>query len=100
MRGISTSTSPASASPLPVTAGFSQYDGVLDLKERLAENEAHRRSLEGKHQYVREALDHYRQAIKDQRDHDRRQHEQQLQQLQAELRQAQKTIVVSRRKSH
>ncbi|TDF62211.1 hypothetical protein [Cupriavidus sp. L7L] len=65
-----------------------------DLKERLAENEAHRRSLEEKHQHAREALDHYRQAVKDQRDQDQRRHEQQLQQLQAELRQAQQTIVV------
>ncbi|SCU76588.1 conserved hypothetical protein [Cupriavidus necator] len=67
---------------------------VADLKERLAENEAHRRSLEEKHQHAREALDHYRQAVKDQRDQDQRRHEQQLQQLQAELRQAQQTLVV------
>uniref|UniRef100_UPI003F495EE0 DNA-binding protein n=1 Tax=Cupriavidus yeoncheonensis TaxID=1462994 RepID=UPI003F495EE0 len=67
---------------------------VADLKERLAENEAHRRSLEEKHQHARAALDHYRQAVKDQRDQDQRRHEQQLQQLQAELRQAQQTLVV------
>lgn len=67
---------------------------VADLKERLAENEAHRRSLEEKHQHAREALDHYRQAVKDQRDQDQRRHEQQLQQLQAELRQVQQTLVV------
>ncbi|QGS31162.1 coiled-coil domain-containing protein [Cupriavidus metallidurans] len=67
---------------------------VADLKERLAENEAHRRSLEEKHQHARDALDHYRQAVKDQRDQDQRRHEQQLQQLQAELRQAQQTIIV------
>ncbi|MBP0639874.1 integrase, partial [Cupriavidus sp. AcVe19-6a] len=57
----------------------------------------HRRSLEEKHQHAREALDHYRQAVKDQRDQDQRRHEQQLQQLQqlqAELRQAQQTIVI------
>jgi DNA repair exonuclease SbcCD ATPase subunit len=67
---------------------------VADIKERLAENDAHRRSLEEKHQHAREALEHYRQAVKDQRDQDQRRHEQQFQQLQAELRQAQQTIVV------
>jgi DNA repair exonuclease SbcCD ATPase subunit len=67
---------------------------VADLKERLAENEAHRRSLEDKHQHARESLEHYRQSVKDQRDQDQRRHEQQVQQLQAELRQAQQTVVV------
>lgn len=67
---------------------------VADLKERLAENEIYRQSLEEKHQHAREALDHYRQSVKDQRDQDVRRHEQQIQQLQAELRQAQQTVVV------
>lgn len=64
------------------------------LRERLAENEAHRRSLEDKHRHAYEALEHYRQSVKEQREQDQRRHEQQLQQLQAELRQAQQTIVV------
>ncbi|MDR3409951.1 MAG: DNA-binding protein [Formivibrio sp.] len=67
---------------------------AADLKERLAENVAYRRSLEEKHQHAREALDHYRNSVKDQRDADARRHEQQVQQLQAELRQAQQTIAV------
>jgi chromosome segregation ATPase len=67
---------------------------AADLKERLAENDAHRRSLEEKHQHAREALDHYRNSVKDQREADARRHEQQVQQLQAELRQAQQTIAV------
>ncbi|CAM5367406.1 DNA-binding protein [Eoetvoesiella caeni] len=67
---------------------------VTDLKERLAENEAHRRSLEEKHQHAREALEHYRQSVKEQRDQDQRRHEQQVQQLQAELRQVQQSIIV------
>jgi hypothetical protein len=33
---------------------------VIDLKERLAENDAYRHSLEEKHQHARDALDHYR----------------------------------------
>ena len=67
---------------------------VADLKERLAENEAHRLSIEEKHQHARDALEHYRASIREQRDTDARRHEQQIQQLQAELRQAQQTIAV------
>lgn len=59
---------------------------VADLKERLLENESHRRSLEEKHQHAREALEHYRASVKEQRDQDLRRHEQQVQQLQAEIR--------------
>ncbi|MBC3871930.1 DNA-binding protein [Undibacterium oligocarboniphilum] len=67
---------------------------VADLKERLAENEVHRLSLEEKHQHARDALEHYRESAKDQRDQDIRRHEQQVQQLQAELRQLQQGLVV------
>ena len=67
---------------------------VTDLKERLAENESHRRSLEEKHQHARDALEHYRQSVKEQRDQDQRRHEQQVQQLQAEMRQLQQSLVV------
>lgn len=67
---------------------------VSDLQQRLVENEAHRQSLEEKHQHARQALEHYRQSIKEQREADIRRHEQQIQQVQAELRQAQQTIAV------
>lgn len=67
---------------------------IADLKERLAENEAHRKSLDEKHQHAREALAHYRDSVKEQREADARRHEQQVQQLQAELRLAQQTIAV------
>lgn len=60
---------------------------VTSLKDRLAENERHRQSLEEKHVHSRDALEHYRQSAKDQRDQDHRRHEQQVQQFQAELRQ-------------
>lgn len=65
-----------------------------NLETRLAENEAHRRSLEDKHRHAYEALEHYRQSVKEQREQDQRRHEQQLQLLQTELRTAQQTIVV------
>jgi chromosome segregation ATPase len=66
---------------------------VADLKERLIENDAHRLSLEEKHQHARDALEHYRESVKEQRDQDQRRHEQQLQQLQAELRQLRQSLV-------
>jgi len=67
---------------------------IVDLKERLVENEAHRKSLEEKHLHAREALEHYRQSVKEQREADASRHEHQVQQLQAELRQAQQTIAI------
>ncbi|MBB3060078.1 DNA-binding protein [Microbulbifer rhizosphaerae] len=67
---------------------------VEDLKVRLADKDAHLKSLEDKHQHARDALKHYRQASKEQRDQDIRRHEQQVQQLQAELRQANQSIIV------
>lgn len=67
---------------------------AADLQERLAENELHRQSLEEKHRHAYEALAHYRQSVKEQRDQDQRRHEQQVQQVQAELRQAQQAVVV------
>lgn len=51
-------------------------------------------SLEEKHQHAREALEHYRASVKDQRDQDQRRHEHQVQQLQAELRQLGQTLSV------
>lgn len=67
---------------------------VADLKERLAENEAHRASLEDKHNHARQALEHYRQAAKEQREQEQRRHEHQVQQVQAELRQANQAAAV------
>jgi chromosome segregation ATPase len=61
----------------------------LDLRERLADAERHQASLEEKHRHARDALEHYRVASKEQREQENRRHEQQVQALQAELRQAQ-----------
>lgn len=59
---------------------------VTDLEERLAEQETHRQSLEEKHTHAREALEHFRTAAKEQREQDLRQHEQQVQYLQGEIK--------------
>lgn len=60
-----------------------------DLSERLADAERHQASLEEKHRHSRDSLEHYRTASKEQREQENRRHEQQVQGLQAELRQAQ-----------
>lgn len=60
----------------------------------LKEKQVHIDSLEEKHRHSREALDHYRQSAKEQRDQDQRRHEQQIQQLQAETRTLNQTISV------
>jgi len=60
-----------------------------DLGERLADAERHQASLEEKHRHARDSLEHYRNAAKEQRDQETRRHEQQVQGLQAELRQVQ-----------
>lgn len=70
---------------------------VADLQERLAAEEEHRQSLEEKHQNSREALAHFRQSVKEQRDQELRQHEQQVAYLQGELRAQQEA---SNKKQH
>jgi hypothetical protein len=69
---------------------------AADLRERLLEHDGHLRSLEEKHAHARDALEHYRQSIKEQRDQDQRRHEQQVQQLQAEIRLLQQDQAVKR----
>jgi DNA repair exonuclease SbcCD ATPase subunit len=60
-----------------------------DAQVRASDRDAHIRSLEDKHLHARDALEHYRNASKDQREQDQRRHEHQVQQVQMELRQAQ-----------
>jgi chromosome segregation ATPase len=77
-------------------ARHSAEQQVADLKERLFENDAHLRSIEEKHTHARDALEHYRQSVKEQRDQDQRRHEHQVQQLQAEIRQLRQDVIVKR----
>lgn len=65
---------------------------IVGLTTRLAEHESHAKSLEEKHQHAREALEHYRTSVKEQRDQEQRRHEHQVQGLQVELRQAQEGL--------
>jgi chromosome segregation ATPase len=64
------------------------------LTALVKEKQAHIDSLEEKHHHSREALAHYRQSVKEQRDQDQRRHEQQIQQSQTEIRTLNQTITV------
>ncbi|MCJ7853011.1 DNA-binding protein [Pseudomonas monteilii] len=65
-----------------------------DLELRVQEKDQQIRSLEEKHAHARDALEHYRGAIKEQREQDQLRHETQLQQLQHELKQVQQSLMV------
>ncbi|WP_370599323.1 DNA-binding protein [Pseudomonas nitroreducens] len=65
-----------------------------DLETRLRERDAQILSLEEKHNHARLALDHFRQAAKEQREQEQRQHDGQVQQLGVELRQLQQSMIV------
>lgn len=65
-----------------------------DQEARLTDRDSQIRSLEEKHQHARDALEHYRQASKEQREQEQRRHEAQIQQLQVEQRQLQQTLIV------
>lgn len=56
------------------------------LHEQLAAGQRHIQSLEEKHAHARQALEHFRQAAREQREQEARQHEQQVQYLQGEIR--------------
>ena len=67
---------------------------ITDLQAMLADKNKHIESLEEKHKHSREALEHYRNSVKDQRDQDLRRHESQVQQLQVEIRNLNQTLSV------
>ena len=68
-----------------------QLEGLQQLG---VEKDQHIQSLEEKHKHGQKALEHYRAAVKEQRDQDLRRHDQQVQQLQAEGRHLQQSIVI------
>ena len=65
-----------------------------DFELRLKDRDEQIRSLEEKHLHARDALEHYRSAVKEQREQEQRRHEGQVQQIQMELRQAQQSALV------
>ena len=73
-------------------AGLNQ--ALADFELRLKDKDEQIRSLEEKHLHAREALEHYRNAVKEQREQEHSRHEGQVQQIQMELRQAQQSAMV------
>ncbi|MHA6127351.1 DNA-binding protein [Pseudomonas fluorescens group sp. PF-1] len=73
-------------------AGLNQ--ALADFELRLQDKDEQIRSLEEKHLHARDALEHYRNAVKEQREQEHSRHESQVQQLQMELRQAQQSTLV------
>ncbi|MGV8917687.1 MAG: DNA-binding protein [Pseudomonas sp.] len=65
-----------------------------DLEVRVQDKDGQIRSLEEKHLHARDALEHYRSAVKEQREQEQRRHEGQVQQVQMELRQAQQSAML------
>ena len=61
---------------------------VAGHEKRAQEHDTQLRSLEEKHQHARDSLEHFRTSSKEQRDREHRQHEQALEALQGELRNA------------
>jgi predicted nucleic acid-binding Zn-ribbon protein len=78
---------------LSISAGKLEQQ-LTDKNVQLEERDKHIQSLEEKHLHAREALEHYRNSSKDQRDQDQRRHENQIQQLQAEIRQLNQTLSI------
>lgn len=65
-----------------------------DLEVRVGEKDAQIQSLEQKHAHAREALEHYRASVKEQRDQDLNRHESQVYQMQQELTVLQQTLMI------
>ncbi|AZC18531.1 DNA-binding protein [Pseudomonas sp. CMR5c] len=78
-------------------AGLSQR--CSDLEALVVEKDKHIQSLEEKHVQARGALEHYREAAKEQRDQDHRRHESQLHEIQVEQRKLRETIAVKQDES-
>ncbi len=67
---------------------------VNQMIQRIEDKDHYIASLEEKHKHSREALEHYRQSVKEQRQQDLRAHEQHIQQLQVEQRSLNQTLIV------
>lgn len=67
---------------------------LTDKDAQIAAKDHHIESLKEKHQHARQALEHYRDSVKEQRQQEQRRHETQVQQLQAEIRQLNQTISI------
>ena len=73
-----------------------QAQRIESLTEQVQDKQRQVNSLEEKHKHARQALEHYRGSVKEQREQDQRRHEQQVQQVQEEQRHLQQALVVKR----
>jgi chromosome segregation ATPase len=76
--------------------GRAQAQRIDGLTEQVQDKQRQVNSLEEKHEHARQALEHYRGSVKEQRDQDQRRHEQQIQQFQEEQRHLQQALAVKR----
>lgn len=67
---------------------------VLGLKEEVSAHQHFQKSLEEKHQHAQNALQHYRESVKVQREQELRKHDQQLQHLQADINILRQNLVI------
>lgn len=70
------------------------HEKINQLIDRIKDKDNYLASLEEKHNHSRDALEHYRQSVKEQRQQDIRLHEQHIQQLQVEQRNLNQTLAV------
>ena len=87
-------TIPRQANQTEQTRNAALNQACSDFELRLKDRDEQIRSLEEKHLHARDALEHYRSAVKEQREQEQRRHEGQVQQIQMELRQAQQSALV------
>ncbi|WP_422775642.1 DNA-binding protein [Pseudomonas mediterranea] len=77
-----------------ITRNARLSQSCTDLEVRVLEKDGQIQSLEQKHASAREALEHYRASVKEQRDQDLNRHESQVYQMQQELTVLQQTLMV------
>lgn len=77
-----------------ITRNARLSQSCTDLEVRVQEKDGQIQSLEQKHTHAREALEHYRASIKEQRDQDLSRHESQVYQMQQEVTVLQQTLMV------
>ncbi|MFJ4347634.1 DNA-binding protein [Pseudomonas sp. NPDC089401] len=77
-----------------ITRNARLSQSCTDLEVRVLEKDGQIQSLEQKHTHAREALEHYRASVKEQRDQDLSRHESQVYQIQQELTVIQQTLMV------
>ena len=76
--------------------GRAQAQRIDGLTEQVQDKQRRVDSLEEKHEHARQALEHYRVSVKEQREQDQRRHEQQIQQVQEEQRHLQEALAIKR----